>query len=90
VKELSIEWSSIFISPLDLASFMVAMLKNELLPAPLGPNSPKISPGLIERLILDRAVNLSPKAVLYVLFNPVTKILLLARFDSYVSSIFSS
>jgi len=70
VKELSMEWSRIFTSPLDLDSFMVAILKNELLPAPFGPNNPKISPGLIERLISDNAVNLSPKAVLYVLFNP--------------------
>lgn len=80
--ELSILLPKIWTSPEDLVSFIVAMLKNELLPAPLGPNSPNISPGLIVRLTSDNAVKLTPNELVYVFVNLLILMLLLFKLDS--------
>lgn len=61
--ELSMLLPRILTSPVDLVSFIVAMLKKELLPAPLGPSRPNISPGLMVRSTSCRAVKLTPRAL---------------------------
>lgn len=89
-KELSMLWPSISTSPFDRVSFIVAILKKELLPAPLGPSKPNISPGLIDILTSERAVKLAPNEPFYVLDKLSTSMLLLFKLSSYDLVILSS